>query len=632
MCLCSRFIMPMIFLPVTLALTTLALTEGRAQSNMQSQPGKPIEYRHGYAFVFPLKYPEHFEHFDYVNPDAPTGGQLRVSASGSYNSFNHWAGRGRPADGLAGSESLLYDQLLIQSADEPAGFYGLVAEGVAVSPNYDWVAFRLREEPRFHDGEPITLQDVVFTLEVLKEHGAPGLRTILRDVHSHEVLGEREIRFDLNPDGLNNRNLIEVLGTMTVLPKHYWVQRDSSRTTRDPPLGSGPYRVSDFRMGRYLVYERVQDYWARDLPVMQGRFNFDEIKFDYFLDEQLRRQALRSGVFDLLIELVSKSWTIEYDIPAYEAGHLKRLHLNLLDPSGMFWPLTWNLRRERFDDIRVREALWLLFDFRYTNRVQRFDYYQESVSLFQGSSLAHSGLPSEAELKLLEPLRDHIPERVFTEPYQPPPGTGYGYNRQNKIRALELFEQAGWVLRDLKLVHHETGEQFQIDFVSLSPALNRAILPYQQTLERLGIRMRVRAVEQANYLNRMQNRQFDATRQSWTPEALPGPRLRHQFSSEASDQRGSLNWAGIRHPAVDALIDIIIHAEDEETLLAASRAFDRVMLWSFYFVPMGTDSGVRYVYWDRFGRPESDDLHRPTHLDTWWYDTDASAQIDAWLH
>lgn len=583
--------------------------------------------------MFDLKYPADFEHYDYVDPDAPKGGMLRLSAPGTFDTFNHFSGRGRAAAGiretLVQHPPLLYDRLLERSADEPAARYGLLAEGLAWGDEYEWIAFRIRDGAYWHDGEPITIEDVIFTFETLKEHGSVSIRTNLQDVMRAEAIGPREVLFVNNPEGINNRNVLQHLGNMDILPKHYWEDRDPSRAKALPPLGSGPYRISDYRMGRYVTYERNPDYWGWDLPHMQGRFNFDYIKFDYFRDEAVRRQALKNDVFDLMIETVAMAWTLEYDFDAYHEGLFKLWSQELSTPEGLWWPVFWNLREERFQDIRVREALWLLFDFRFINRVLMHGYYDHGRSFFQGSVLAQEGLPSEAELELLAPIRDNVPERVFTEEYEPPPGDGYGYNRDNVRRALELFAEAGWVPDNGRLIRQETGERFRIEFVVIAPSLVRTLMPYIDSLERVGIDVTARAPEQSNFLFRMRQRQFDAGMQGYSSGSLPDQRLRLQFSSIAAETEGSLNWAGVSDPAVDYLIEHILAADTEEELLAATRAFDRVMLWNFYFVPGMADTGLRHAYWDRFGRPETPPLNRRVYRDVWWYDEARAARVRA---
>jgi microcin C transport system substrate-binding protein len=587
-----------------------------------------IEYRYGHSMVFELKYPPDFPHFEYVNPNAPKGGAIRAAVVGTFSSFNHMANRGRPAAGLSDLVSLLYDRLLYASADEPSARYGLLAEGVAWAEDYTWIAFKLREGARWHDGEPITAADVIFTFQTLKEHGSISAKTNLLPVLHGEELGEREVLFTIDPNGVNNELAIEHLGRMDILPKHYWEKRDPSRTTAVPPLGSGPYEIADYRMGRYVNYRRNPDYWARDLPVLRGRFNFEYVKFDYFRDLAVLRQALKNAHFDLAIERVAKHWTLDYEFPAADAGLFRKVLVTTSRPAGFWAPIYWNVRRDHLQDVRVREALWLLFDFRFMNRVLMYDYYDYGNSYFHGSRLAHSGLPSPDELVLLEPLRGQIPERVFTQPFMPPDGDGYGYNRDNVRRALQLLAESGWHIRDGALVQEETGRRFRVQFILSAPPQVRLISPYVETLQRVGIDASARAFEQSNFLSRVRNRQYDGGIRAFIPSSLPGQALNLQFSSRSADVEFGLNWAGIRDPAVDYLIERIIDATDEQTLLAATRAFDRVMLWNFYLIPGMSNPWIQYLFWDRFGIPDAGPLERAVHLEAWWFDQTRSRRVD----
>ncbi len=596
-----------------------------------------IDYRHGHSFVFDLKYPPDYKHFDYVNPDAPQGGELRLATPGRYNTFNHFISRGQAATGLRilqnqPTPSIFYDQLLIVSADEPSARYGRLAEGVSWAEDYSWIAFKIREGARWHDGEPITVDDIIFTLDTLKEHGSATIKTNLRDVIDAKAIGPREVLFTNVEGSPNNRTVLEALGRMEILPKHYWEDRDPSRAFTVPPLGSGPYRIADYRMGRYVIYERDRNYWGNDLPFMRGTYNFDRIKYDYFRDQSVMRQALKSDVYDLLVETVSKSWELDYNFDGYHAGLFRKWAMPLSIPAGLNYPVIWNQRRERFQDPRVREALWLLYDFAFTNRVLLHNFYDRPMSFFHGSPMGQEGLPSEAELALLEPVRHLVPERVFTEEFRPQPGKGYGYNREAVKRALELFAEAGWVVENGRMINQETGRQFHIDFIVIAPALVRTLMPYIDSLQRIGIETTARAPEQSNFIYRMRQRQFDATTQSFSPGSLPGISLRHVFNSASADIDASLNWAGIKDSAVDHLVEQIIAAETEEELLAATRAFDRVMLWNFYFLPTMADVGVRHVFWDRFGFPEdAEDMQRRTFVETWWYDEARARRVDAGL-
>ncbi|MDZ7685521.1 MAG: extracellular solute-binding protein [Gammaproteobacteria bacterium] len=401
---------------VTLALVLLSCVV----SSARAAPAEAFDWQHGLSFVFDLKYPPDFEHFEYVNPDAPKGGMLRLASSGTWDNFNNFVDKGRDAAGLAflAYTNLLYDRLLARAADEPTARYGLLADAVAHDPDFEWVAFRLREDARWHDGEPVTAEDVIYSFETYKEHGSVGIRTMIADVERIEQIGPRIVRYVMR-EGTRNPKIPLTLGDLPVLPAHYWRERDPSKTTLEPPLGSGPYRIKDFDVGRYVVWERVPDYWGRDLPVNRGRWNFDTIKWDYFRDENVQREAHKSGILDVRQETVAKAWAVSYEqVPAMQRGLMKKELLELARPSGLWWAIFWNLRKERFQDIRVRKALSLLYNFEWINNVQSYGFYDDGRSVFQGSVMAHRGPPSDAELELLEPWRDQLPPEVFEREYE----------------------------------------------------------------------------------------------------------------------------------------------------------------------------------------------------------------------
>lgn len=588
-----------------------------------------LDYKHGVSFVAELKYPPDFPYFDYVNPDAPKGGRIRTASMGSWDSFNHIIGRGRPAAGLSftGSSNLLYDRMLEEVADEAASQYGRLAEGVAVAPDYSWVAFRMRPEARWHDGVPITADDVVFTFESFKKHGSPTLKTSLRDIERIEKLGPREVRYVVRKGGLRTATVPLTLGLLPVLPKHYWQSRDISRTTTEAPLGSGPYRVGDFMNGRWVEYERVDDYWGRDLPVMRGRFNWDYVKYDYFRDEDVMKQAHKGDVIDIRQDTNSKSWQNDYDFPAFHSGLFKRQLLKLSRAEGLWWAIFWNLKLERFRDPLVREALWLLYDFKWINRVLYFGFYDQGVSFFQNSEMASHGLPTSDELELLSRFRNQLPPRLFTQAYQPPTSTGYGYNRENVKRAMELLAEAGWHIEEGMLRNDETDEPFTIRFVVVAPSLARGLMPYLAILKRVGIEGSVRAPEVSNYISQMRRRTFDASMRPHIPSNTPGLSLLNNFSSRAADIEFSSNLAGIKNPVIDFLLQKVMVARTQRDLVAATRALDRVLLWNFYYIPGMSQPGYRLAYWDRFGIPEGPPLKRASYLDTWWYDTQKAERV-----
>ncbi|MEJ2130384.1 MAG: extracellular solute-binding protein, partial [Gammaproteobacteria bacterium] len=479
--------------------------------------------------------------------------------------------------------------------------------------------------------QPITVEDAIFSFHAYKEHGSVAIKTLLSGIERIEQTGPREVRYVVTDEEMRNAATVLVLGQLPILPEHYWETRDVARTTVEPPLGSGPYRIGRFVVGRYVEYERVADYWGRDLPVNRGRYNFDVVKIDAFRDEAVMREAHKADVIDVRNETISKAWATEYDFPAVKRGLFKRELVKLNRPEGLWWPVFWNLRVKRLQDVRVREALFLLYDFDYINRVLMFGFYDRGVSYFQQSEFAQRGLPSADELELLEPWRGKIPERVFTEVFDPPGTGGYGPARDQLRRALELFGEAGWVVQDGVLRNRETGEPFTLEFIVVSPMAVRSILPFMASLERAGIESTARAPEISNWLYRMRASEFDGGVQRFTPSTMPGFQLMRMFGSAGTDMGFGQNWPGIKNPALDFLIEKMVGAESERELIAAARAFDRIMLWNFYHVPGLVRPGYRLTYWDRFGRPDAKRLSRPIYLDAWWWDPARAARVEAGL-
>lgn len=582
-----------------------------------------FEYSHGTSYIEPLKYDADFTHFDYVNPDAPKGGTLRVPDMGTFDSFNGILDKGRVVNGFwrLGERSFNYDRLLEQAIDEPASYYGRLASGVWVAEDYRQFAFKIRDNAYWHDGKPLTAEDVVFTFETLKEYGAAGVKTALLELGSILQVGENEVVFTTRPGARSNPDLVFVVGGYAILPKHYWKTRDISKTTREPPLGSGPYRAGRFDLGRNIILERVEDYWGADLPVNRGRHNFDRIKFDYFRDDSVQLEAVKGDVVDVRNETVSKNWTIAYDFPALRAGLFKKELVDVSRAWGLWGPVIWNLERKRFQDIRVREALWLLSEFRWTNRVLMYGFYNYAKSFFYNSRMASSGMPSAKELALLEPWRGKIPERVFTEPWVGNETSGWGFDRDNVKRSLQLFKEAGWEMQDGIMTNVETGEPFKISFIFISRYSLRQETPLMRMLNMVGIQTTARAPELSNWLYRMRNGKFDGGSYGFEAGYVPGIMLRNRLSSAAADSEGGQNWGKIRNPAVDAMVDHVMAARKPDDFYAATRALDRILLWNFYYIPGLGAPGYRLVYWDRFGIPENQSrLLRSPWIDTWWWD------------
>ncbi|MGC2856813.1 extracellular solute-binding protein [Novispirillum sp. DQ9] len=596
----------------------LGLALGTAPAAAQAPEVKPV---HAMAMHGEPKYGPGFEHFAYVNPQAPKGGQLRMFAVGSFDNLNPFILRGSAAVG----SGLAYDALLTSSADEAFTEYGLIVESLEVPEDRSWVIFTLRPEARFHDGHPITADDVVFTFNVLKEKGAPHYRFYYADVAKVETLGERRVKFTFG--GGVNQELPLIIGQMPVLPEHYWKDRDFAATTLEPPLGSGPYRVKSFEPGRFIVYERVKDWWGKDLAVSKGFYNFDEIRYDYFRDTTVALEAFKSGAYDLRVENIAKEWATGYDFPARAQGRVILREFEHDMPSGM-QGFAFNLRRPLFQDARVRQALAHAFDFEWSNQNLFYGQYRRTGSYFDNSELASDGPPGPAELALLEPLRGTVPDDVFTKVYEPPSTQAAGGLRANLRIAMALLKEAGWEVRDGALVNGQTGQPFVFEILLSSPTWERISLPFAQNLKRLGIQANVRTVDSAQYENRMNSFDFDMAVTVWGQSLSPGNEQRNYWGSEAAGQEGSQNYAGIQSPAIDALIAKVITAGDRDDLITAVKAMDRVLLWNHLVIPHWHIPYTRVAFWDKFGMP-ADVPMQGVQLFSWWYDAARGPQAEA---
>lgn len=581
--------------------------------------------QHAIALHGEPKYPADFQHFDYVNPDAPKGGRVRLSSIGTFDSLHPYILRGTPPSGIPMPSAItpVLDSLTVSSADEPFTAYGLIAETIEVAADNRSVAFVLREAARFHDGEPIKPEDVIFSLEILKREGHPFYRKYYADIERAEQTGEREVTFYFTTG--DNRELPLIAGQLPVFPKHYWAERDFSRTTLRPPMGSGPYRIVSLEPGRSITYERVEDYWARDLPVNRGRYNFDQVRYDYYRDATVALEAFKAGEYDFREEYVAMNWATAYDTPARREGRIVLQEIEHEIPQGV-QAFFFNSRRPQFADRRVREALNLAFDFDWTNRILFFGAYQRADSFFSNSELAARELPDEAELELLEPFRDQLPEEVFTQVYQPASHPDSAARRQNLLRALELLKEAGWEVRDRRLVHVESGRPMEIEFLLSSATMERVVLPFVRNLERLGIVASVRTVDPTQYQNRVQSFDFDITVQRYPQSLSPGNEQRNYWSSEAAATPGSRNVAGISEPVVDHLIGAVINAPDRESQISRTRALDRVLLWQHYIIPQWYSSSFRVAYWNMFSQPERSPDYA-LGLENWWVDPDKAARL-----
>ena len=556
------------------------------------------------------KYGAGFSHFDYVNPDAPKGGTMRLGVAGGFDSFNPYVTKGNAAAGI-GAETLT-----VGSDDEPLTRYGLIAESIEWPADRSWVIFTLRPEARWHDGLPITVDDVIFSFETLKAKGQPFYRFYYASITRVEKISERRVRFVFSEAG--NRELPLIVGELPILPKHYWQDRDFERSTLEPPLSSGPYRITSFEAGRSVVMERVADYWGADLAVNRGQSNFDRIQYEYFRDETVLREALKAGLIDFRQENQAKAWALDYDVPAVRDGRLKKEAIPHGRPTGM-QAFVFNTRRPLFNDPRVRQALSYAFDFEWTNRVLFFGTYKRTASFFSNSELAAGGTPEDGERALLEGFRGQVPDTVFSQTARPPATDGSGWPRANLERALALLGEAGWQVKDFELVNGETGAPFRFEILIVSAGLERIMLPFRRNLARLGIEATIRLVDESQYINRLRGFDFDMAMLVWGQSESPGNEQRSFWSSRAADTPGSRNYAGIKDPVVDQLIELIITAPDRESLIVRTRALDRVLLTGHYVIPGWHSALDRILYWDRFGQPAVT-APRGVSTDTWWFD------------
>lgn len=565
----------------------------------------------------PPKYPANYKYFDYVNPDAPKGGVFRQAGFGGFDSLNPFINKGVSADDIG----LIYDTLTRHSLDEPFTEYGLLAEKIEKAPDNSWVRFYLRPEARFHDGHPVTAEDVVFTFETLMKDGAPLYKAYYADVA--EVIAEdaRKVRFVFKHPG--NRELPLILGQLAVLPKHWWAERNFKKGNLEIPLGSGPYRIADVKAGRSIRYERVKDWWGKDLPVNRGFYNFDTMVTDYYRDNTVALEALKAGQFDYWLETSAKNWATAYDVPAVQNGQLIKEEIANRNPTGM-QGFIFNIRRPLFQDRRVREALGLLFDFEWTNKQLFNGAYTRTRSYFDNSELASSGLPDEAELKILEPLRAQIPPQVFTDEYRVPVTDGSGIIREQQRRAYQLLQEAGWRIEGDRMVDGK-GQPVSIEFLLAQTEFERILLPYKRNLSDLGIDLVIRRVDVSQYINRLRSRDFDMIVGGFGQSNSPGNEQREYWHSSSADNPGSRNFIGLKDPAIDSLVDSLINADSRKSLVAHTRALDRVLLWGNYVVPNWHIKTWRVAYWNRFEHPKVTPLY-DIGLTTWWVKPGASAQ------
>ena len=591
-------------------------------------------FQHGVSFFGQFKYPRDFEHFDYVNPDAPKGGLLVLGSSVNWRSFTP-EGVHTDAPGLGmfvGSAPILYDGLFMGADDELGTFYGNLAEAVMVADDFTWAHIRLRPEARWHDGEPVTARDVEFSFAyLLDDLPTPrkirdNLQSAFSVIKSLEVHDDHELTFHFRDSGSLNAGTVISLGKIAILPEHYWRERDITEPTLAPPLGSGPYRVSGFARSGFILYERVPDYWGQHLAVHRGRHNFDQIRYDYYRDATVAREAFRKGLVDYRQETEPRYWHDGYNIPARDKGWIVMRRHNFSTYVGLIRCFVLNIRRENLQDVRVREALTLAFDYDWYDRVITQGFYMRPESYFPHTRFAAVGLPDAAEVALLEPFRDQLPARVFTQPFQYARSGGVGRNREILLRARELLREAGWTVRDGVLTNAR-NEPFELSFIIRSIAERRLVTPYVDQLHRLGFRTRVRLLESAQYINKIKEFDYDILLHGVGIGQPPTLELVAYFHSRNARVPLGSNRSGIQHAAVDEMVMRVLNARSREELTAAQRALDRILLWNFYQIPIISIEGPRVLYWDKFGRPPIDAEFRTGFPETWWYDEAKAARI-----
>jgi microcin C transport system substrate-binding protein len=585
-------------------------------------------WRHGLSLFGDLKYPAGFKHFDYVNPKAPKGGVVRMIAFGTFDNFNMVVAGVKGS--IAAGVTELNDTLMVSALDEVTTEYGLLAEAVSHPDDHSSVTYRVRANAKWNDGKPVTIDDVLFSLESFKKHH-PFYSAYYRHVVKAEQTGERELAFTFDQPG--NRELPQIIGQINVLPKHWWEgtdasgkKRDIGATTLEPPLGCGAYRIKEFVPGRTVVYERVADYWGKDLNVNIGRDNFGEMRFEYFRDATVAIEAFKADQIDWRTENSAKNWATAYDFPAVKDKRVVLEEFPIRSSGGM-QAFAFNIRRAKFADSKVRHAFNFVLNFEDLNKQIFYSQYKRVASYFEGLEMAATGLPQGVELAILETVRDKVPPEVFTTPYSNPVNGSNEAIRNNLREATRLLREAGYEARDRKLVNTRTNEPMMVEVLIDRPDWERIVLPYRPSLERLGIGMTVRIVDDAQYENRLRQWDFDVIVASWGQSLSPGNEQRDFWGSQAADRPGSRNVVGIKNPAIDALIDKVIFAKSRDELMAATKALDRVLLWNHYVVPQWTYGKVRTARWDRFGRPDELPKYGNSAFPTiWWADAEKAAK------
>ena len=601
----------------------LSLSLLASENDVEINTATPVETVHGLSLYNSPQLPADFAYFPHVNPSAPKGGTItRTAVGGSFDSTNPFIIRGTPATGI----SHIYDSLMVSNPGEPFSLYGLLAEGVRLDPERRWIEFDLRPEARFQDGEPVTAYDVVFSLNLLREEGNPFYSSYYAGVERAVALHDHQVRFEFNDT--ESRELPLIVAQLPILPRHYWEPRDFSSPTLDAHPGSGPYRISEVDPGRRIVYQRDDNYWGKDLPVNVGRYNIDRVVYEYYRDRDIAWEAFKAGLTDFRTDARAATWAIGYDnFPAYQDGLIKRITVPDVNPS-MMQAFVFNLRKEKFQDPKVREALSLTFDFPWLNTNIFYGTYRRTESFFQNSEMEAVGTPSAEELALLEPFREalidsHHSERLFTDPLPIEHPTEL---RERLRLALDLLRDAGYRVEDGVLINTETGRPLTLEVLLYDSGLERVVQPMLRNMARLGVQTSLRIVDINQYLNRVRSYDYDMVISHFPQSNNPGNEQRDFWTSAAAEAPQSRNRMALAHPAVDALVEQLIRADDRETLDTITQALDRVLRWGFYVIPHYHSGETRIAVWDKFGYPEPFPAYA-MDLDAWWVNTDREAEL-----
>ena len=592
-------------------LTLLALVSLSSQA-------QTIKESTAFAVIGEPKYAVNFNHYDYVNPAAPKGGNVTLSATGTFDNFNRFALRGVAA---ARTESL-YDTLFVTSDDEPGSYYPLVAENVRYADDFSWAEIAINPRARFHDGTPVSARDVAFTFHKFMTEGVPQFRLVYKGT-TVKAIAPLTVRIEL-PEA-NKENMLSLF-SLPVMPESFWKNHKLSDPLSTPPLAGGPYRITDWRMGQYVIYSRVKDYWAATLPVNRGRWNFDTIRYDYYLDDNVAFEAFKAGAFDLRVENSAKNWATRYIGKNFAKGYIVKDEHKNESAQDTRW-LAFNIQRPVFSDRRVREAITLAFDFEWMNKALFYGAYSRANSYFQNTEYAARDYPHADELVLLAPMKAELPPEVFTRIFEPPKSDGNGFDRDNLLKASSLLDDAGWVLKNRQRVNVQTGKPLSFELLIASGANDQWVLPFKKNLARLGVTMNIRQVDMAQLTNRKRSRDYDMMQTLWAAQPWPSSDLQISWASGYIDS--SYNAPGVKSPVIDALIAKIVAAQgDKNKLLPLGRALDRVLTWNYYMLPMWYMGEDRVARWDKFSLPAV----RPVYtlgFDTWWYDVNKAAKLPA---